>query len=116
MTQATNSHIPSRSFFQSAGGIPSTYAVNATGWIPVIHRHPESEVFGRKVKPTAAAAIDYARRTIAYRKLRTNEAKRRLAALSDPWWVETVASMNLQPLVAHQSVNRDRTGFQGWGL
>jgi hypothetical protein len=93
--------------------IPSTYAVHPDGWVPVIHG-PEPEIFRRKVKPTAAAAIDYARRTIAYRRFRTNAAKRRLAAISDPWWVEVVAEMNLKPKLFHTPVNRERTAFQGW--
>jgi hypothetical protein len=98
----------------ATSAIPSTYAVHPDGWVPVIHG-PQTEVFSRKIKPTAAKAIDYARRTIAYRRLRTNEAKRRLAAISDPWWVEVVAEMSLKPKLVHTQVNRDRTAFQGWG-
>jgi hypothetical protein len=93
--------------------IPSTFAVHPDGWVPVIHG-PEPEVFRRKVKPTAAKAIDYARRTIAYRRLRSAEAKRRLSAISDPWWVEVVGSMSLKPKLFHTPVNRDRTAFDGW--
>jgi hypothetical protein len=44
-----------------------------------------------------------------------DEKHRRLAAISDPWWVEVVASMNLRPKLVHTPVNRDRTGFDGWG-
>jgi hypothetical protein len=97
----------------ATNAIPSTFAVHSDGWVPVIHG-PEIEIFRRKVKPTAHQAIDYARRTIAYRRIRTNEAKRHLAAISDPWWVEAVASMNLQPMIAHRPCNRDRTAFDGW--
>jgi hypothetical protein len=97
----------------ATSAIPSTFAVHPAGWVPVIHG-PEVEVFRRKVKPNAAAAIAYARRTIAYRRLRTNAAKRRLAAISDPWWVEVVAEMSLKPKLFHSPVNRERTAFQGW--
>lgn len=45
------------------------------------------------------------------------ERRRRLEAISDPWWVEVVAEMNrhTKPKLFHTPVNRDRTGFQGWG-
>jgi hypothetical protein len=53
---------------------PSAYAVAATGWVPTIE-HPgraapylRSERFRRKVKPTAAAAIAYAAKVIAWRE------------------------------------------------
>jgi hypothetical protein len=62
-----------------------------------------------------AEAIEYGRRVIAFRRIRASEAKRRLAAISDPWWVETIAEMNLRPKLVHTPVNRDRTGFDGWG-
>jgi len=103
-----------------------TSRIAITGPVPVAHRvgnafipaiyHPEhgAERFPRKAKATPDEAIAYAQRVIWFRRIRTNEAKRRLAAISDPWWVEVVASMNLKPMGAHQPVNRDRTGFDGW--
>jgi hypothetical protein len=43
-----------------------------------------------------------------------DEKRLRLAAISDPWWVEVVASMNLKPRAVHMPVNRERTGSDGW--
>ena len=52
-----------------------------------------------------------------WRRIRTNKARRHLAALSDPWWLEVVAEMNVtaKPKLVHTPVNRERTGFDGWG-
>jgi hypothetical protein len=86
------------------------------GYVPVIF-HPDHgpERYPRKAKTTLAEAIEYARRVIAFRRIGTNEAKRRLGAISDPFWLEIVASMNIKPKVVHTPVNRDRTAFDGWG-
>jgi hypothetical protein len=73
------------------------------------------QIYWRKAKTTPEAALDYARRVFHFRQLRTNEAKRRLAAISDPFWLEIVAGMNLKPMTVHRPVNRERTGYQGWG-
>ena len=85
------------------------------GFVPVIF-HPDRgpERLPRKAKATPDEAIAYAARVIWYRKIRTNEARRRLAAISDPWWVEVVASLNLKPMTVHTPVNRDRTSFDAW--
>jgi hypothetical protein len=100
----------------STGPIPVAERAGR-GFIPVLF-HPTcgAERYPRKAKLNADEAIAYARRVIAFRKIRTNEAKRRLAAISDPWWVEVVASMNVKPPLANVQgrVNRDRTGFEGW--
>jgi hypothetical protein len=48
-------------------------------------------------------------------RLRTNEARRRLAAISAPFWLRVVACMNLKPKAVHTPVNRERTAFGGWG-
>ncbi len=85
------------------------------GFVPVIY-HPDRglERLPRKAKATPDEAIAYAARVIWYRKIRTNEARRRLAAISDPWWLEVVASLNLKPGGPHYPVNRDRTSFDAW--
>src|SRR5262249_16454962 len=82
------------------------------GFVPVIY-HPDcgTERHPRKAKANPDAAIAYAARVLWYRQIRTNEAKRRLAAISDPWWLEVVASLNLKPMTVHTSVNRDLTAF-----
>jgi hypothetical protein len=85
------------------------------GFVPVIY-HPDRgpERLPRKAKATPDEAIAYAARVIWYRQIRTNEARRRLAAISDPWWLEVVASLNLKPMAVHTPVNRDRTSFDAW--
>lgn len=99
--------------------IASMVAVNC--YVPVIYnpdRSPESARFERlprKAKPSPDEALRYAQRVIYFRILRTNEARRRLAAISDTWWLEVVAGMYPRQLVVHRPVNRDRTEFQGWG-
>jgi hypothetical protein len=71
--------------------------------------------YPRKAKSTADAALRWAQRRIYFEQLRTNEARRRLAAISGSHWMGIVASMDLRPLTWHRPVNRDRTVFQGWG-
>jgi hypothetical protein len=85
------------------------------GFVPVIY-HPDRgpDRHPRKAKATAQEAIAYAARVLWYRQIRTNEARRRLAAISDPWWVEVVASLNLKPMAVHTPVNPDRTSFDAW--
>jgi len=85
------------------------------GFVPVIF-HPDRgpERLPRKAKATPDEAITYAARVIWYRQIRTNEARRRLAAISDPWWLEVVASLNLKPMAVHTPVNRDCTSFDAW--
>ncbi len=91
-----------------------------TGFMPVIYRSDgktEAQRFERlprKTKLTPEAALRHAELVIWYRQIRTNEAKRRLAAISNPWWVETVARLNLHPMGAHEPVNRDRDSFKAW--
>src|SRR5258706_14371265 len=81
-------------------------------FVPVIyHRDRGPERLPRKAKATPDEAIAYAARVIWYRQIRTNEARRRLAAISDPWWLEVGASPNLKPGGAHYPVKRDRTSF-----
>jgi hypothetical protein len=92
-----------------------------SGFVPTIY-HPEGkseatrfERLLRKAKATPEAALRHAERVIHFRMIRTNEAKRRLAAISDPWWVEVVASLAPKPFaIPSARVNRDRTGFDGW--
>lgn len=87
MKRADESLIPSRPL--TASPVPATYAVHPCGWMPVIH-HPERcrflqyEEHRRKIKPTAAEAIDYARRVIWHRQKRAAEKRRRLELLSHP--------------------------------
>ncbi len=90
------------------------------GFVPVIY-HPDRgpeyvrwERHPRKAKSNPDEALAYAARVIWYRQIRTNEARRRLAAISDRWWVEVVASLNLKPMAVHTPVNRDRTSFDAW--
>lgn len=46
-----------------------------------------------------------------------SERRRRLEAISSPWWVELTAAVNktAKAKLVHTPVNRDRTGYQGWG-
>jgi hypothetical protein len=103
MTQADSAHTttPSRISFLSAGAVrrrpseprdvPSAYAVHANGWMPIID-HPgrgeatyvRFERFPRKVKTTAAAATEYARRTIAWRAHFAGFKRRRREAIDHP--------------------------------
>ena len=55
------------------------------GFVPVVY-HPTGgpERFPRKAKATPAEAIEYARRTIHYRHVRSAEKRRKLEALSHP--------------------------------
>jgi hypothetical protein len=98
----------------ASGPIPATCQIGRAFVPIIILEDGVFQRFPRKVKTTAVEAIEYARRVIAFRRIRTNEAKRRLAAISDPWWVEVVADMNLRPKIVHTPVNRDRTAFDGW--
>lgn len=45
------------------------------------------------------------------------ERRRKLEALSGPWWVEALARINrtAKPKLVHTPCNRERTGFDGWG-
>ena len=91
---------------------------SGNGFVPVI-MHPDHagpERFPRKAKATLAEAIEYARCVLWWRQRRVAERRRKLAAISDPRWVEVVAEMNrhAKPLTVHRPVNRERTGFQGW--
>ncbi len=55
------------------------------GFIPVVYdpdRGPQR--YPRKAKATLAEAIEYARRTIHYRRVRANEKGRRIEALEHP--------------------------------
>jgi hypothetical protein len=100
--------------------LPATPRVLAqsvgSGFVPVIY-HPGNrlERLPRNAKTTPEAALRYAERRLYFSQLRTNEARRRLAAVSDPFWLRLVAGMNLKPKLFHTPVNRDRTAFQGWG-
>jgi len=75
--------------FSLSSPVPATYAVHVSGWMPII-RHPErprflqEERFPRKVKATAAEAIEHARRVIHYRQIRAAEKRRRLEAICHP--------------------------------
>ena len=96
------------------GSMPVACRVG-NAFVPVIF-HPDRgpERLPRKAKATPDEALTYAARVIWYRQIRTNEARRRLAAISDPWWVEVVASLNLKPTTVHTPVNRDRSSFDAW--
>jgi hypothetical protein len=91
MSRASESLIPTRALSASPESVPATYAVHHSGWIPVIH-HPGRiewlayELFRRKVKPSAAEAIEHARRVIWYRQKRATEKRRRIESLSHPHW------------------------------
>jgi hypothetical protein len=99
--------------------LPATPRVLAqsvgTGFVPCIYRDGRVERLIRKAKTTPEAALHYAERRLYFSQLRTNEARRRLAAASDPFWLRLVAGMSLQPKPVHTPVNRERTAFQGWG-
>ena len=111
MSQAVDSHTTSLS-------LPATPRVLAqsvgSGFVPCIYEDGRINRLVRKAKTTPEAALRYAERRLYFSQLRTNEARRRLAAVSDPFWLRLVAGMNLQPMVVYTLVNRDRTAFQGW--
>src|SRR5258706_6367322 len=85
------------------------------GFVPVIF-HPDRgpERLPRKAKATPDEAIAYAARVIWYRQIRTNEARRRLAAISDPWWLEVVASLNLKPMAGYNPIKPELTSVHAW--
>jgi hypothetical protein len=63
-----------------------------TGFIPVIY-HPNRvaeylrhERFRRKAKATGAEAVAYAAKVIWYRERRAADKRRKIEALSHPWW------------------------------
>jgi hypothetical protein len=99
--------------------LPATPRVLAqavgSGYVPCVYEDGRINRLPRKAKSTPAAALRYAERRLYFSQLRTNEARRRLAAISDPFWLRLVAGMNLQPKIVHTPVNRERTAFQGWG-
>jgi hypothetical protein len=92
--------IPSRISFLSAGAtrrrpsepsdVASAYAVHANGWMPVIDHssraasYVRSERFRKKVKPTAAAAIAYATKVIAWREHFAGFKRRKREAITHP--------------------------------
>jgi hypothetical protein len=102
MTQAYSAHTTTlpRVAFLSAGATrrrpsepsdtPSAYAISATAWVPTIEHSGRSvsylktERFPRKIKVTAAAATEYARRTIAWRKHFEGFRRRRREATLHP--------------------------------
>lgn len=100
---------------------PIARQIAPNAFIPVIYRPSNRtewerfQPYPRKAKTTADAALRYAQRRIYFEQLRTNEARRRLAAISGSHWLGVVASMDLRPLTWHRKVNRDRTGYDGWG-
>jgi hypothetical protein len=99
--------------------LPATPRVLAqsvgSGFVPCIYLAGRIERLPRKATSTPEAALRYAERRLCFSQLRTNEARRRLAAISDPFWLRLVADMNPKPMIAHRPVNRERTAFQGWG-
>ena len=91
-----------------------------SGFVPVVY-HPSRDTpylrmerLPRKAKSNPDEALAYAARVIWYRQMRAAEKRRRLEAISHPWWVEVVASLNLKPMTVHTPVNRDRTSFDAW--
>ena len=70
--------------------------------------------YPRKAKSNPDEALAYAARVLWHRQMRAAEKRRRLEAISHPWWVEVVASLNLKPMTVHTPVNRDRTSFDAW--
>jgi hypothetical protein len=99
MSQADSSNTLTRLNFASAGAVrrrpsdvPSAYAVGPNAWVPCIDHSGRScayvrfETFRRKVKESAEAATEYARRTIAWRAHREGFKRRKLEAISHPRW------------------------------
>jgi hypothetical protein len=90
LSQATDSLSPSPALPASPRAIAQSVG---SGFMPVIYRpdgKTEAQRFERlphKTKLTPEAALRHAERVIYFSQLRTNEAKRRFAATSDPWWV-----------------------------
>jgi hypothetical protein len=87
-----------------------------TGFVPCIYCGGTVQRLVRKAKSTPEEALRYAERRLYFSKLRTNEARRRLAVVSDPFWLRLIADMGLSQMAMHKPVNMDRTGYQGWGL
>ena len=100
--------------------LPATPRVLAqsvgSGYVPCIYEAGGIKRLIRKAKSTPEAALRYAERVIWYRQIRTAEAKRKLAAISDERWLRIMADMRLQPMIAHQPVNRERSAFDGWQI
>jgi hypothetical protein len=69
---------------------PSAYCIHVNGWVPVIDPpnraadYLRTERFPRKIKATAAAATEYARRTIAWRAHFAGFKRRRQEATVHP--------------------------------
>src|SRR5258708_33984551 len=91
-----------------------------SGFVPAIY-HPSRETphlrmerLWRKAKSNPDEALAYAARVLWYRQMRAAEKRRRLEAISHPWWVEVGASLNLKPMTVHTPVNGDRTSFAAW--
>ncbi len=78
------------------------------GFVPVIyHPNDDPERFPRKAKATPAEAIEYARRTIHYRRVRANEKGRRIEALEHPrfaTWAEYKAATPEQPRASWDAI------------
>jgi hypothetical protein len=108
----------SEAVFAHITTLPRVLAQSCGAWfVPCIFHSATGllERFPRKARPDVKSALRYAERRVHFAALRTNEARRHLSAISDPWWVGVVAAMSVGTKIVHTPVNRDRTGFQGWG-
>jgi uncharacterized protein YjiS (DUF1127 family) len=99
--------------------LPATPRVLAqsvgSGYVPCIYDAGQIKRLPRKAKTTPEAALRYAERRVYFAQLRTNEARRHLARISDPFWFRLVADIGAKQKLFHTPVNRERTGFDGWG-
>jgi hypothetical protein len=94
MTQAAASSITTSAL--PARSEPTVCRVTH-GFIPAIF-HPDRaaeylrlERFPRKAKRTAAEALAYATRALWYRERRAADKRRRLEAITHPWWFAQAA-------------------------
>ncbi len=85
-----------------------------TGFVPCIYENGHIKRLIRKAKSSPEAALRYAERRLHFSQLRTNEARRHLARISDPFWLRLVTEMGSPTKLVQTPVNRDRTAFQGW--
>jgi hypothetical protein len=85
-----------------------------SGFVPCIYENGHIKRLLRKAKSSPEAALRYAERRLYFGQLRTNEARRRLARISDPFWVRLTLELSTKQRLVHQPVNRDRDSFKPW--
>lgn len=89
---------------------------SGSGFVPCLYENGRIRRFPRKTRSTPEAALRYAERRLHFSQLRTNEARRRLSAISDPFWIRLVAGMGLKQQMVHTPINREASSYiNPWG-